>query len=57
MPPATWARAVVALLGALIFLAAAAGIDVERRKPDGSTALALAFALMGAAVFLVGILG
>lgn len=49
------ADVLLALAGALLFLIGAAGVDVERRKADGSPALALAFALIGLAMFAVGV--
>jgi hypothetical protein len=48
-------RTAIALIGGLLLLIGAAGFDVERRKPDGSPTLALAFALIGAAVFVVAV--
>lgn len=50
------ARTAIALAGALLLLLiGAAGFDVERRKPAGAPTLALAFALIGAAVFVVAV--
>ncbi len=49
------ARTAIALAGALLLLIGAAGFDVERRKPAGEPTLALAFALIGAAVFVVAV--
>lgn len=45
-------RVALALLGAIVFLLGAAGIDAERHKVDGAPTLALAFACIGAAVFV-----
>lgn len=55
MTAATWVRAAIALLGALVFLLGAAGFDVERHKPKGSPTLAAALGLLGAVVFVVAV--
>lgn len=47
-------RTAIALIGGLLLLARIA-VEGERRKPDGSPTLALAFALIGAAVFVVAV--
>lgn len=48
-------RGIVVLAGALLFLIGAAGVDVERRKADGSPILAGAIAVVGLAV-AIGVL-